>query len=112
LQLQKLDAERTKLEQSRQGLLGTAKTELLAKGKDVIEHLAALGFTYKFSASVAGKSHKTAPKTTTKSKVRRRSTQTVCPICHWGRIPRMIAAPTAGKIPRPRFPRPNWPSAV
>lgn len=88
-QLQKLDAERAKLEQSRQGLLETAKSELLTRGKEVIDSLAALGFPYKFSTSVAEKSHKAAPKTvlTTKSKKHRQSTQAVCPVCRFGTRP-------------------------
>lgn len=78
-QLQKLDADQAKLATARSELVAGAKTELLAKGKDIIEGLASLGFVYKLTQLVTGKSHHKAASTKSKS----HQAQTVCPICKW-----------------------------
>jgi hypothetical protein len=83
--LQKLDEERAQLEKSRQGLLESAKSELLARGQVIVAELKTLGFTYALIEPPKKSHHKPAPG---EGGVRERATPRVmCAICGFDTAP-------------------------
>jgi hypothetical protein len=83
--LQKLDEERAKLDQSRQDLLESAKSELLAHGQAVVAELKTLGFTFAL-IEPAQKSHHKQEKGERGIRERAKP-QVMCPICKFHTAP-------------------------